>query len=373
MAYRHAMSMQDYFSLFSYTFLMNPSTLLITHPDNLRYLTGTTAEGIALLQGKKGIFITDPRYAEEAAASLPMGWECRVRERELRPLLLTALQQLHTTTLGFEAAHLTIARLAALKQLLKGSKIRYIPTENIIEHRRLIKTPHEHSLIRKACAITTRILKVLATEITTGVTEKEIAERIRQLAYTFGADGLAFPSIVAFGSHASRPHHQHPTKYRLQPGDPIQLDLGVTYRGYTSDCSRVFFCQHISSEYQHIYTCVIQAQADGLAALHHGITCAQVDAVVRSSLAAADLDTYFTHATGHGLGLAIHESPRIAPPTSESASTDIHVLQTGMVVTIEPGVYHPGHYGMRIEDTVIITDTGHQLLTHFTKKPHIVG
>lgn len=364
--------------------------LLITKPEHIRYLTGTTSEGVVLVakspvstssshplweRGSKRILFTDARYIDRARAEVGAGVRVVLAPPDFDAAFRAELAAMKTKTLGFEARHVTVAGLAGWKKRLRGTGVTLTPTEGEIEKKRLVKSPAEIAKIQTACEVTSAILKKTLPAVVRGVTEIEIAEQIRALAFRAGAIELAFESIVAFGENAAIPHAT-PSKRKLRKGDVVLFDIGVKWDGYCADMSRTFFTAEPSVFVRSAYDAVLAAQLAGVANVRPCVRCAEVDAVVRSVLAATkyppqsplgkggsenDFSTYFTHSTGHGVGLEIHEAPRLLARSDE-------VLVLGNVVTVEPGVYFSGDFGIRIEDTVVVEKGGARVLTPFPKK-----
>jgi Xaa-Pro aminopeptidase len=234
----------------------------------------------------------------------------------------------------------------------------------VIEKQREVKSATEIRLIQKACQITVRVLKTVLRELKFGQTELEVAQKIAQLAARFGAEKLSFDSIVAFGENAACPHAKPGTR-KLKHGDAALFDLGVVYRGYSSDMTRTFFTAPPTSKQKQIYEAVLAAQQAGLATIRSGVKAATVDAAVRKILKTAGYEKQFTHSTGHGVGLQIHEAPSLSPKSKE-------ILKNNMIITCEPGVYLAEEFGVRIEDSVAVTRSGAKILTNFSKKLRVL-
>lgn len=338
----------------------SPACLLVSNPTNIRYLAGCADEGDLLIwqPGSRGkrILIVSPLHAATAREQARAGVRV-VPLQSGQSVLRAELERLGVAELGFEAEQVSVARLAQLKKILRG--IRLVPTTGRIVELRRAKSAAEIEKIEKACAIGDRVLRSILPAIRRGVTELELAENIRAAAFRFGAEGLAFDSIVAFGENSAIPHAR-PSRRKLKKGDLIQFDLGVRVGGYCSDMSRVFFTAEPDPIQKAVFDAVLAAQLAGVAAVQPNIPASQVDAACRGSLARAGLEPFFIHSTGHGVGLDIHEWPAISPHSSDS-------LASGNVITVEPGVYLDGQFGMRIEDTVAVGRSGGQILTRFPK------
>jgi len=335
-------------------------TLLITKPENIRYLSGFTGEGVLFCQKQKITIITDPRYELRARQEMKKGVQLAVQAKRSDEMLRKTLKSWRSKQLGFEAAKVTVAGLANLKKRLRGLGLKFIPTEGVIEELRRVKSPAEIKQIAAACGIADRALAATLKSMKRGVTELAIAEEFRRQAFRLGAEDLSFDSIVAFGENSGCPHAK-PSARKLKKGDVVQFDIGVKVGGYCSDMSRVFFTAQPTAEQSHVFDAVSAAQLAGVQAVRAGAVCGEIDATCRGVLAEQDLVEYFTHSTGHGVGLDIHEWPNNSPQSQD-------VLVSGHVVTVEPGVYLENKFGMRIEDTVVVQKKSARVLTTFPKK-----
>jgi Xaa-Pro aminopeptidase len=325
--------------------------LYITRPENVRYLTGFPhPEDAQVLITPEGAFLlTDPRYPEaERESRIP----ARVLKREEREALFQDLRG----RVGFEAEHFPYAALERLREL---SPAEWVPTKGVIERLRLKKRPEEVARIRQAQALAERALERALALLRPGVEEREVALEIEFFLRKEGAEGVAFPPIVASGARGALPHARASEK-RLEPGELITLDLGAKVAGYHSDMTRTVALGKPSPEMRRVYEAVQEALEVALQGLKPGRTGKEVDALAREALGRHGLDRYFVHSLGHGVGLAVHEGPGLSPYTEE-------VLEPGMVVTVEPGVYLPGVGGVRIEELVLITEDGIELLSRFPR------
>jgi Xaa-Pro aminopeptidase len=325
--------------------------LYITRPENVRYLTGFPhPEDAQVLITPEGAFLlTDPRYPEaERESRIP----AKVLKREEREALFQDLRG----RVGFEAEHLPYAALERLREL---SPAEWVPTKGVIERLRLKKSPEEVARIRQAQALAERALERALALLRPGVEEREVALEIEFFLRKGGAEGVAFPPIVASGARGALPHAGASEK-RLEPGELITLDLGAKVAGYHSDMTRTVALGKPSPEMRRVYEAVQEALEVALQGLKPGRTGKEVDALAREALGRHGLDRYFVHSLGHGVGLAVHEGPGLSPYTEE-------VLEPGMVVTVEPGVYLPGVGGVRIEELVLITEDGIELLSRFPR------
>jgi len=325
--------------------------LYVTRPENVRYLSGFPhPEDAQVLLSLEGAFLlTDPRYPEaERESRIP----ARVLKREEREALFQDLRG----RVGFEAEHLPYAALERLREL---SPAEWVPTKGVVERLRLKKTPEEVQRIRKAQALAEEALAHALTLLRPGVEEREVALEIEFFLRRRGAEGVAFPPIVASGARGALPHAGASEK-RLTAGELITLDLGAKVAGYHSDMTRTFALGKPSPEMRRVYQAVLAALEAALENLKPGRTGKEVDALARETLKRHGLDRHFVHSLGHGVGLAVHEGPSLSPYTEE-------VLEPGMVVTVEPGVYLPGVGGVRIEELVLLTEEGIELLSRFPR------
>jgi len=325
--------------------------LYVTRPENVRYLSGFPhPEDAQVLLSLEGAFLlTDPRYPEAGRESkIPV----KVLKREEKEALFKELKG----RVGFEAEHLPYAALERLREL---SPAEWVPTKGVVERLRLKKTPEEVQRIRKAQALAEEALAHALTLLRPGVEEREVALEIEFFLRKEGAEGVAFPPIVASGARGALPHAGASEK-RLEPGELITLDLGAKVAGYHSDMTRTFALGKPSPEMRRVYQAVLAALEAALENLKPGRTGKEVDALARETLKRHGLDRHFVHSLGHGVGLAVHEGPSLSPYTEE-------VLEPGMVVTVEPGVYLPGVGGVRIEELVLLTEEGIELLSRFPR------
>jgi Xaa-Pro aminopeptidase len=331
--------------------------LLVTHLPNVRYLSGFSGSAGQLLVGPEDTLFTDSRYEEQSAREAP-----DVR-REIQPpgarlLLLAAdaARSLGVRRLGIEANRMTIASGRVLSEAL-GSDATLVETEGIVETLRRVKDEGEIALLAEAAAIADAGLARLLSRLESGQSERDVAAILEDEMRRAGSDGPSFDTIVAFGENASEPHHS-PGDRPLHKGDLIKLDFGATRHGYHSDMTRTIAYGRPDAEAARVYELVRSAQLAGVKAVAAGVSAADVDAAARGVLQKAGYD--FGHSTGHGIGLEVHEEPWV-----RKASTD--VLVPGNAVTVEPGLYFPGHLGVRIEDTVIVRDGGCDIITRSPK------
>jgi Xaa-Pro aminopeptidase len=341
--------------------------VLITNLLNVRYLTGFTGSNGALLVRTAGddLFGTDGRYTTQAATQVS---DVEIVEDRATVAGLAKLAvRRGTGRLGYESHDLTVDGLAALEAVLaEAAHGRAVPelesVRRAVEAQRAVKDEREIELLRQACAIADQALAELAAEgaLRPGRTELEVGRELDARMLRLGAEAPSFETIVATGANSAIPHHR-PDATELREGDFLKLDFGATVGGYHSDMTRTVVLRHAADWQREIYELVAAAQAAGRAALEVGADVVAVDAASRDVIAVAGHGEHFSHGLGHGVGLEIHEAPGIGPL---GAGT----LAAGMAVTVEPGVYLPGRGGVRIEDTLIVTDDAPELLTLTSKE-----
>lgn len=339
--------------------------LLVCSPDNRRYLSGfsardyllTESSGFLLLGQEAAYLLTDFRYREWAAAEAPL-FTIRIYEQGLGKLLAELLPELGIRRLGFEAAYLTYAAWQKLTQTVaaQGWQVEWLPVAEIVEPLRAIKSPEELVLIQRALAIAEEVLNWAISRLEPGRSEREVATWLERALIDAGAEGPAFPPIVASGPNSARPHH-HPGDRRLAAGEPIIIDLGAVYQGYCSDITRTVVIGNPDARFREIYRLVRRAQQQAEQGLRAGLRTDAADALARDVIKAAGYGEAFGHSLGHGVGLAVHEAPSLS-----SRADTATVLQAGMVTTVEPGIYLPGWGGVRLENLVLIQPEGAKVL-----------
>jgi Xaa-Pro aminopeptidase len=341
--------------------------VLVTNLLNVRYLTGFTGSNGALLVGATGgdLFATDGRYTTQAGAQVP-DVELLV-DRTTVPALAAEAARRGAGRLGFESHEVTVdAHEQLLRVLADAAGGRPAPelfsVRRAVEQQRVVKDDGEVEALRRACAVADRALAELAAEgaLRPGRTELEVGRELDARMLALGAEAPSFETIVAAGANSAIPHHR-PDATVLRDGDFLKLDFGATVDGYHSDMTRTLVLGHAADWQREVYELVAASQAAGRAALAVGADVTAVDAASRDVIAAAGHAEHFPHGLGHGVGLEIHEAPTVSPL---GAGT----LAAGMAVTVEPGVYLPGHGGVRIEDTLVVTADGPELLTLTSKE-----
>jgi Xaa-Pro aminopeptidase len=331
--------------------------LLVTGAVNIRYLSGFDGSaGALLLTADASVLATDGRYQEQAAEQV--GDVAVELTRDYADHLVSLAPRLGVARLGIEADHVTWAdgeRLRAHAHDVRPSAVPLVPTTSLIETLRMTKDAGEIDTIRDACRITDEALLHVVSCVRAGVSERELAAVFLDAIRDAGADGPSFDPIVAFAENTAQPHHR-PGDRRLHHGEVVLLDVGAQVDGYCADLSRTVALGVPDPRMVEIHNVVAAAQTAGVAAVHAGVEAQQVDAAARDAVTEAGFAERFVHGTGHGLGLEIHEAPLIGPAA-------IGRLGPSFTVTVEPGVYLPGVGGVRIEDTVLVTDSGAEHLT----------
>jgi Xaa-Pro aminopeptidase len=268
------------------------------------------------------------------------------------------LKDLKVRSLGFEAVHLTYRQYQRLTQAVAdaGLRVTWQPLEGLVEGLRQRKTGAELAIMRRALTLTETVMRQVAGELAPGLTERQVAWEIEKRLREGGAEGLAFPPIVAAGPNSARPHH-HPGDYPLQPGEPIIIDMGAKIDGYCADMTRTFIIGPADEPFRKIYSLVRRAQARAEAGLKAGMDSLAGDGLAREVIAAGGYGEAFGHSLGHGVGLAVHESPSLSPSEARRC-----VLPAGCVVTVEPGIYLTGWGCVRLEDMVLLHPEGAEVL-----------
>ena len=340
--------------------MLNLEGMIISNPVNIRYLTNIVAEGILLITRKENIFLTDGRYIEEVQNILTIDDEIVLHEFKEYTKDEYENFFLFCENVGFEEDYITYA---GYKEYMHKYKVNNLQeTEKMLEKQRMIKDEEEIQKLRKACKITDDCFTYLTKYIKVGQTEKEIALEIEKYFRLNGADGVSFEPIVASGKNSSKPHAV-PTDKKIDLGDVITLDFGCKYEGYCSDMTRTIFVGYIPEEAKKVYDLVLKNQLQTAKELKEGTNIKQITKMVENDF---KLNGYeLVHALGHGVGLDIHELPAISSRNDKN-------LKQKMVITNEPGIYVPGKFGVRIEDTVLVGKLSSENLTKSSKDYIIV-
>ena len=335
-------------------------SLLVTNFTNVTYLTGFTGDdSYLLIAPDREVILSDPRYTTQLAEECG-GIELAIRDtgKSMLDTIEGVLKGRKPAPIGIEAQSMVVALRDRIAAALP--KIELKPTDGLVERLRLIKDKDEVDVIRHAARVAERAFEALRATVRPELTEKQVADDLEHQMRLLGAKGSSFPPIVAVGPRAALPHAR-PTGSRLGESPLLLVDWGADVGGYKSDLTRVLTTGKISPKLERVYRVVLMAQEQGIAAVRPGATAHEVDAAARAVIEKAGYGKYFGHGLGHGIGLDIHEAPRLGVNQSL-------VLEAGMVVTIEPGVYLPDVGGVRIEDDVLVTKTGHELLTSAAKQ-----
>lgn len=343
--------------------------LLITQPENLRYISGFTGEEAALfITAAAAYILTDFRYVGMVKELCPNFTLVETTmELPLDKAVLGLVRDTGVSRLGFEAPHLSYETYRNLRKALLAERhavARLIPTTRLIEEIRSIKTPEELAIIERAVrlgdAAFNHVFQILTAPDAPVMTERQVAWELERYIRENGGDGVSFEVAVAAGPNSAIPHHRSGQR-PIQPGEPVWIDVGARLDGYCSDLTRTFCLGRPDDRYREIYSIVLNAQLAAERALRPGISGKEVDAVARQVITAAGYGDAFRHGTGHGVGLAVHELPSLSQRAGRER------LAPGHVVTVEPGIYLPGWGGVRIEDMVVITADGCRILTTAAK------
>ncbi|PEO45195.1 Xaa-Pro dipeptidase [Bacillus sp. AFS026049] len=331
--------------------------LLITSTYNRRYMTNFTGSaGVVLISQKEAKFITDFRYVEQAGKQAP-DYEVVQHKGTIMEEVGKQAKAMNIGKLGFEQEHLTYAAYKAYEAAIDG---RLLPVSGVIENLRLIKTSSEIKILKEAAAIADAAFTHILDFLRPGITELDVSNELEFFMRKQGATSSSFDIIVASGIRSALPHGVATDKI-IEKGDFVTLDYGAYYNGYVSDITRTLAVGKPSEELINIYDIVLEAQLRGMAGIKPGMTGREADALTRNLIEEKGYGQYFGHSTGHGIGLEVHEGPAL------SFRSDI-ILEPGMAVTVEPGIYLPGVGGVRIEDDTIVTIDGNEALTHSTKE-----
>ncbi|HUQ95658.1 MAG TPA: Xaa-Pro peptidase family protein [Bryobacteraceae bacterium] len=350
-------------ALVAAAFLHNKiDALFVTYLPNVRYLSGFTGSNATLLlTSTSSILFTDPRYTLQAEHETT----CKVKiiRGPMLPGVLPVIQKSKLRKLGFEKDHILFRSHDLLREKLPLG-FQLVATHDLVEAHRIIKSAAEIEQIRQAVRTNSRAFEKTLKSIRPGVRECDLAAALEFQMRRQGADGPSFETIVASGPRAALPHAR-PSLDPIRANQLLLIDMGATQEGYTSDMTRTVFVGPPSPVWKKAYRAVLDAQLAAIDAIREGVPASKPDRAARNTLKAYKLDTAFTHSTGHGLGLEIHEPPRLGRKEKT-------ILKAGMVITVEPGIYLKGKGGIRIEDTVLVTATGCEILTPTSKELTIV-
>lgn len=339
------------------------TSMFITNDVNRTYLTGFTGtSGYVIITPKRAILLTDFRYREQAPKQAPH-FEVIEHGADVYASIQEILKECGEERIGFEQEHVTYEQYEQLKE--KVELAQWVPVKNIVSQIRLKKDEEEVAVIREACALADQAYQHVLSYLKPGVREKDIALELEFFMRKHGAASSSFDTIVASGERSSLPHGVASDRV-MQLGDLVTLDFGAYYKGYCSDLTRTVMLGEPEAKQREIYDIVLEAQLNVLQHIKPGMTGKEADQLAREIIQDYGYGDNFGHGTGHGIGMEIHEGPRLSPRGEEP-------LQPGMVVTVEPGIYLPNYGGVRIEDDILITETGIEILTHSEKNFTILG
>ncbi|MEG0318394.1 MAG: aminopeptidase P family protein [Niameybacter sp.] len=340
----------------------NVESIMISNLTNIRYLSGFAgSSALLLITNEKQYLITDFRYIEQATRLCPAFEFVNQEQKGLLGKTMEIAEHDGIKNIGFESDY---TNYSTYLEFGKYQQFAFVPTHEVVEKLRQIKDEEELKKLAEAERIGdlafSKIIPFITMAYKNGLTEADIALELERIMRMNGAGSTSFSSIVAAGAKSSL-CHAVPGKETLHPGDFVVMDFGCRYEGYCSDMTRTIVIGKPSDKHQEIYQTVLKAQLAALEAIKPGLTGKEVDAVARNIIKDAGYGDYFGHGLGHSVGLDIHENPRFS-------TTEERVIEKGMVLTVEPGIYLPGFGGVRIEDMVVVTDTGICNLTHSTKE-----
>jgi Xaa-Pro aminopeptidase len=338
--------------------------LVVSDLTNVRYLCGYTGTaGVAIVTPQEAWFLTDFRYQSQAAQQVPGEYSIVIAERGLWREVARLLKKAGAGQIAFEAEHTSVAMLEEIESLIKPAQA--VATKRLVEDLRLRKDEDEIAIIRQAVQIIDDCFEYICGVMKPGMSERDVAAELLQQMRVRGASGPSFETIVASGARGALPHGVASDK-KLSAGEMVTIDMGAVFNGYCSDCTRTVALGKVSREQQKIYETVWRAQTEAAAALKPGLSCKAADAVARKVIDEAGYGQYFGHGLGHGVGLEIHEQPRLSKLGKGT-------LKPGMIVTCEPGIYIEGLGGVRIEDMLVVTRDGAETLTGARKPRKIIA
>ncbi|MDB5329955.1 MAG: Xaa-Pro aminopeptidase/Xaa-Pro dipeptidase [Phycisphaerales bacterium] len=342
--------------------------LLLTHAPDLAYLTNFTGEdSVGLITDKEFHLITDFRYQEQAESEA--GWlKIAIRDGKMAETLAKVLAETNASRVGFEANFTTFGQIDAVDRAIKERKekgtngnaqpVELIPLEDVMFNIRKVKDDNEIDLVRKSVEIAEQAFDAIRSEIKVGQTENYLAGQLIAELRSRGASATSFPVIFAAGANSSLPHYRPGDReVQVLRDQPLLIDWGAVYRGYCSDLTRTMMVGRVSAKIKQIHKVVLEAQDAAIRFLRPGVTTMQADRVARDVIERAGFGKEFGHGLGHGIGREIHELPRMSKTGGEEE------LRPGMIITVEPGIYLPGEGGVRIEDDVLITHSGCEVLS----------
>ena len=341
--------------------LVTPSETGREAGANLRWLTGFTGtSGLAVIGAEERLFFTDFRYAERAGREVAPEFERVMIERGIIP---DASKRLHGRV-GYDDAHTSVKNLGKLTELAPEG-VELVVASGLVERLRRHKDEAELAAVAEAARLADEVYEWLFDQDLVGRTEREVMLAAHQRMLELGAEEPSFPAIVAAGENSALPHHES-SKREIRAGELLLIDMGAIVDGYCSDCTRTVAIGEVDDEKREVYEVVRSAQASALDAIRAGVSGPEADAVARDEIISAGHGDEFGHGLGHGVGIEVHEAPRLSKRSEDT-------LEPGDVVTVEPGVYLPGRFGVRIEDLVTVTDNGVRNLSSVPKELRVVG
>lgn len=333
--------------------------VLLTSPTDVFYFTGFSGgDSWAVLTPRKTIIITDGRYDVQAREESPHA-RIVVRRGPIVGSLAEVLHRSGIKSVRVIAEDVSVALMEKLSQQVKGVRWRHIPKKHLLALRQ-IKSMEEMKRIRHALSVAQKSFLALASKVRPGQTERQVAAELEYLLRTAGAQKSAFDIIIACGKNAAKPHASS-SSAKLAAGKPIIIDFGARFDNYCCDLTRTVWLGKIARRFREVYRVCLEAQREAIAGVKPGIQASKIDHLARRTINRAGYGKYFVHGTGHGIGIEVHEEPSVARGSET-------VLQPGMVITVEPGIYLPGVGGVRIEDDVLVTATGHDVLSDLPKE-----
>jgi Xaa-Pro aminopeptidase len=338
---------------------MEADAVLVTNLVNVRYLTGYTgSSAVAVIGPQTRAFLTDFRYQEQSAIEVDDHFDRRIVALDLLAGVSEVLPA-GPQRLAFEDGHMAVRARAHLRDLLPET-VELVPAGDPVEELRAIKEPAEIERLRVASQLADAALREIMAEGLVGRTETAVADSLERAMRAQGATSLSFPSIVAAGPNGALPH-AHPRDVEISAGELVVIDWGAMVDGYCSDCTRTLATGELDDESHGVYELVLKAQLAGLGAVRAGVSGREADGAARAVIDAGGHGEHFGHGLGHGVGMEVHEAPRLSQRSDS-------VLASGNLVTVEPGVYLPGRLGVRIEDLVAVTESGCEILTGVPKE-----
>ncbi len=352
----------------------NMDAFLVLNQSNRRFLSGFTAHdtgaeesaGALIITQDHLFLLTDSRFEVQAGNEAP-GFDIRCYKTGLQEMIPVILGGLDCNKLGFEGSRLSYAAYCKIKESLNTNNVKteFVPADTVIDDIRVIKSDDEVAMIRKSLAIAEAAYLKTLERVMPGLTEKDLAWELEKQMRELGAEGLSFPVIVAAGPNSALPH-AIPGERLIRKNEPLLFDWGAVFNGYCSDTSRTVVPGKPDDIFLNLYKILFDAQAMAIEAIRPGVSTKTVDSLARGHIAKNGYEKHFGHGLGHGVGLEIHEAPRLSP-LKES------ILEKGMIVTVEPGIYLPEWGGIRLENMVLVTDNGAEVLNSLNYEDYIIA